>query len=1132
LITIQTVRSTALAIRGEETAIASDLYSKVSGVLPGVVAVLVIAGGLAFGRHGSLDLLRPAGDPQRREHSATAQNVEARMWQDPFLAIEAYALEREGSRKGPQSVHPCRSDRPTAHCPQALAIDLARTAAQKDVRMLVVMVNGESYAEAQEGRRRMRYAVLSGLNVGRYVPRDPQHIGFFKLTPALLGKSVRHAHHVDVDLRYFVPYEWLDREVQPDLEDPTPQSSALVVWFNTDALRKYPLEQLGRLVRLLKRETASGGCAAQNLERSGCEAMLKRISYSVIGPLFSDDLKDMLTEVAAYYQHKKVVKHCSSTASQTARRADADAYEAIGQLRDVRFYSDSATLSSTRLLADICPGSKDQSERKSVCDSASEPPQDPLDTFLAGGPLNLTRTILPDDQVLCALVRELVKRDRGSVLPLKEFISEHMVLLSEWDDSYGRGLPATLIEKLAYAEESSAERASSARLRNCLRAVDGNQSVGPCPVLIYSYLHGLDGVLPPRQPASSTTGEGSTTKSVTDRPLDYAEGNRQFDYLRRLASTIKEDYKNARTSDSGVLGDPYGIRYVGILGTDVYDKLLLLKALRPEFPGAVFFTTDLDARMLHPSQYEFTRNLVVASSFGLSLRPELQGDVPPFRSSYQTATFLSTLAALPARDHPEVSGGPQLGGIYPRIFEIGRDGAVDLSAERSTPKACLTNSSAGGRTCSADMVLSPCSCVPIHAKRAGDPLTEIIRGAALAAGATLLAGLLMLAASATLRTRLGWRWTSVLVTSTSLIVAAVVAYVQFQWLVENGEPATFSDGISVWPSELLALGAGVILIWFLRAKVLTYTEEIRKLTKSLLPVFEDRFWQRVRGFRAKRLKEQLRTIWREQIGERRALAGEEAWMDYCVLGSGRASAIRVSALSLIVLLAIGGLLWTTGLPNLPGRGPAAFWVNTLITGVNLLAFVWVLCYVFDTTRLCDRWIRATLTDGLTWDMSTVESAKAASGLAGGPLDEWITLQLIAKRTAQIAGYIYWPAAALVLIMLARGRTFADWNLPPGLFALAVGVVIAVLTSAASLQFRASQTRQRLLGRLAPERIKALRPGTGQRAEQIAAFMEQIKGMDSGAFKPLLEQPYVLALLVPSAVLSGIQLAEYLLRSQP
>ena len=80
-------------------------------------------------------------------------------------------------------------------------------------------------------------------------------------------------------------------------------------------------------------------------------------------------------------------------------------------------------------------------------------------------------------------------------------------------------------------------------------------------------------------------------------------------------------------------------------GSDVYDKLLILRALRPQFPNALFFTTDLDAQLLHPADFRWTRNLIVASSFGLDLNRKLPGKIPPFRGNYQTSIFLSTLLA-------------------------------------------------------------------------------------------------------------------------------------------------------------------------------------------------------------------------------------------------------------------------------------------------------------------------------------------------------------------------------------------------------------------------------------------------------------------------------------------------------
>src|SRR4029434_1974400 len=78
---------------------------------------------------------------------------------------------------------------------------------------------------------------------------------------------------------------------------------------------------------------------------------------------------------------------------------------------------------------------------------------------------------------------------------------------------------------------------------------------------------------------------------------------------------------------------------IAVVGNDYYDKLLVLQALRPVFPEAIFFTTDLYAAMLHPTDNRATRNVIVGSGFGLALHPLLQGGTPPFRDSYQTAAY-------------------------------------------------------------------------------------------------------------------------------------------------------------------------------------------------------------------------------------------------------------------------------------------------------------------------------------------------------------------------------------------------------------------------------------------------------------------------------------------------------------
>jgi hypothetical protein len=41
----------------------------------------------------------------------------------------------------------------------------------------------------------------------------------------------------------------------------------------------------------------------------------------------------------------------------------------------------------------------------------------------------------------------------------------------------------------------------------------------------------------------------------------------------------------------------------------------------------------------------YTRNLLVASSYDLTLDDYLQADIPPFRNNYQTSIFLATRVA-------------------------------------------------------------------------------------------------------------------------------------------------------------------------------------------------------------------------------------------------------------------------------------------------------------------------------------------------------------------------------------------------------------------------------------------------------------------------------------------------------
>src|SRR6185436_9518792 len=123
-----------------------------------------------------------------------------------------------------------------------------------------------------------------------------------------------------------------------------------------------------------------------------------------------------------------------------------------------------------------------------------------------------------------------------------------------------------------------------------------------------------------------------------------------------------------------------GFKAIGILGSDVYDKLLLLQSLHKLFPRTIFFTTDLDARLLHPSELKWSRNLIVASSFNLKIHDDdsvhSESPPPPFRDSYQVGQYLATLMAF---DHRPTD---YRNGVRSQLFEIGRNGPYILKEPR------------------------------------------------------------------------------------------------------------------------------------------------------------------------------------------------------------------------------------------------------------------------------------------------------------------------------------------------------------------------------------------------------------------------------------------------------------------
>ena len=189
------------------------------------------------------------------------------------------------------------------------------------------------------------------------------------------------------------------------------------------------------------------------------------------------------------------------------------------------------------------------------------------------------------------------------------------------------------------------------------------------------------GKAPPKDDSSKSK---DLREQLDDAPPEHAEGRNQFDYLRRLADEIDQLDRDKKSFAKN------GVTAIGLVGSDLYDKLLILQALRSRFKDKIFFTTDLDARYLHKDQRDWARNLVVASNFGLSLKQELQPHTLPFRDSYQTARYLATLMALD--DTPFNHWTSKMTEwLRPQIFEIGKTEAVYLASPSVERLSCWMN---------------------------------------------------------------------------------------------------------------------------------------------------------------------------------------------------------------------------------------------------------------------------------------------------------------------------------------------------------------------------------------------------------------------------------------------------------
>ncbi|MDQ6735650.1 MAG: hypothetical protein M3Z35_16295, partial [Nitrospirota bacterium] len=898
---------------------------RVSWPIPVGLIVALAAGFLIY--QTPLKSSRPGSTESERQPALQEQQVQARLWQDPLAAAEEHAraesskgrtlefrMERgvlKASEKGPE-----RDDH---HRLKTLTDDIQHVVKEPHghVTVLLVLVPGGPYVEGAESRLRTRYAVVSALGVACFVPEDPEHIGYVEWKPHPPIPTIVPYEKLTV------PYEWYRlRKFQQCNKTTQQPQKILVLWLNEDAFSDEPLQRLSWLMADMK--------GPRN------DATMR---FKTIGPASSTTLHAMLEDANDHLHDRPHAER-------------------------IELYSPWATAKPGLLalsLQDKRPLPNDAKEAQSYAEFEQQ-----FATILDTA-VNLHQGIGYDDKLALALLKELHRRG-------VEVGQDHIAWLAEWDSFYSRALQVEF-SAAACVEAELIRRPAKVTCPDIPTAMDAvvrhdrsPQGYGRSWVHHYSYLRGLDGEIPGdtvRHGNNSQAGKGKSADEDKDvkatlKELERPEGQGQLDYVHRLVSRLESDA--ALWEGSG-----RELKAIGVLGSDVYDKLLILQALRKRFPKAIFFTTDLDARLLHPSQYDWTRNLIIASDFGLQLHPALQDDIPSFRDSYQTSAFFSVLASLGYLSPTASTSSRYLLGqdeftsdVGARIYEVGRTQAIDLSPDAT--------STAGVPHCEATSQSQKKTNISIHPSREPFELWHETGCGGLADSmhnlrynhamwgvfAVFLACVLLIPFDVSLaKAAFG---------SAALLGVTLLVFWRLS-LDPAGEPFYWFEGVSIWPTEVFRMIAAGLSIFFLYNAVGALRRSRDQLTERVLQHVghEDldavkaapgpgSWWSCVKpgswGIRYGRHHTSLLSLWDEY----RRLSGFQAQRRRLI-----PQVLVYGCLGWVLLFRV----FTP--PYIPFRGWGSEVADGLIVFISVFSFLVLTFFVVDETRLCEQFIRR-LTD--------------------------------------------------------------------------------------------------------------------------------------------------------------------------
>lgn len=1083
------------------------------------------------------------------------ESVPARLWRDPLQVAYRYYEQQSGIAVADSALNA-----PAPIESWQLRDEVARRLGDGDqVILMPVLVSGGTRPEEHETRLRERYAVVSALTRGRRLvagwrddqptpkdpafglslqPSDPTHLGLLEidtyrwipdwfdqswseaagrsmekrdagaelsslfpalrgLTEELLVLTGRLLDRMGEEERarqapLLVPFEWYSgTHSTSDSEVGGVTRSVLVLWMDEQGLQDRPLHHLAALVHNLspRREDpeAPGESPGERMPR-----------LRIIGPSDSGMLLRMRRDDADW----------SKLATDTAFAHALEEGYVVSPRSTLQVDSTDGAQLGYR-----------ESESSRDGGGASGPPVFKDDAKGAG--LRFERTIGTDDELARALIREILRRRPdefpsdllegvASRLPGEDHTTcEHLACrVQEPPAPLGalRGFMRSAkfmtnpVQELADGKRKRLRIALISELdtdygrawrKLLVKAVEEE-----CPGMIevdlrVQYMRGLDGYM-----------SGEDGRAREDAPNhEPATGETRTDYVRRLERLLRSntaEIGKGGTLESGSVENDAAEHYdaIGILGTDVYDKGMLLQVLRSKFPNAIFFTTDVDARLLPNQTSPHSLGLLVGSFYGMLLTGKYQQGVPPMRSGYQLSTYLSVLSALERR-HGEalVEFRPR-----PQVYEVGRSWIHQLRPAKSKKD--------GHGELVARQDLGDPNPQPMELPRTWLFVKNNRSGVGFVLGLLALVALVyrpwkvgggpreVISKAKTWFTEVRWPHVG-LIAGAALVFSIVVIYsgdwseVWDRGVGMDGEPFFIGEGISSWPTIVLRLAA-VAAAWI---GILKTGFTLRKNWRLL-------------GRRAEDAPSM-----RPAVAEYKADAG---WL---------ALALMTVFPAILYFMLTGLMFKFLGKDLVPVREETAFLIERFVLYISIVSFILLVFLVLRATVVTSRFLRALAKIELETPGPGYIRARNYPVLDKRLAQEALRLDLTGRVADSLSNCIFWPATTMFLMIISRASLFDRWSWPVPLVLTLSLSFLMILLATHGMRSAAAGTRW-----LVVQRLRSYRSGEPKEDERelCRLAIERAENLRGGVFAPLWEHPLLRAWLTPVAALGVNSSVEFLL----